>query len=178
MPRDEKGFTAWFTGLPCSGKSTIADATAEELRKMGLKVERLDADIIRKHLWRELGYSKEDRDENIRRAAYLAQLLTRNGIAVLTSFISPYQETRDYARKQIGNFVEIYVKCPVEVCIQRDRRGMYRKALAGEIQNFTGVSDPYEEPLNPEVIIESDQELVEQSVAKVIAKLKELGYIS
>ena len=178
MPRDEKGFTAWFTGLPCSGKSTIADATAEELRQMELKVERLDADIIRQHLWRELGYSKEDRDENIRRAAYLAQLLTRNGIAVLTSFISPYQETRDYARKQIGNFVEIYVKCPVEVCIQRDRRGMYRKALAGEIQNFTGVSDPYEEPLNPEVIIESDQELVEQSVAKVIAKLKELGYIS
>ena len=178
MPRDEKGFTAWFTGLPCSGKSTIADATAEELRQMGLKAERLDADIIRKHLWRELGYSKEDRDENIRRAAYLAQLLTRNGIAVLTSFISPYQELRDYARKQIGNFVEIYVKCPVEVCIQRDSRGMYRKALAGEIQNFTGVSDPYEEPLNPEVIIESDREPVKQSVARVIAKLKELGYIS
>ena len=178
MPPDDKGFTAWFTGLPCSGKSTIADATAEELRQMGLKVERLDADIIRKHLWRELGYSKEDRDENIRRAAYLAQLLTRNGIAVLTSFISPYQETRDYARKQIGSFVEIYVKCPVEICIQRDRRGMYRKALAGEILNFTGVSDPYEEPLNPEVIIESDREPVKQSVARVIAKLKELGYIS
>jgi len=178
MPPDDKGFTAWFTGLPCSGKSTIADATAEELRQMGLKVERLDADIIRKHLWRELGYSKEDRDENIRRAAYLAQLLTRNGIAVLTSFISPYQETRDYARKQIGSFVEIYVKCPVEICIQRDRRGMYRKALAGEIPNFTGVSDPYEEPLNPEVIIESDREPVKQSVARVIAKLKELGYIS
>ncbi len=178
MPKDERGFTAWFTGLPCSGKSTIADAAAEELRQMGLKVERLDADIIRKHLWRELGYSKEDRDENIRRAAYLAQLLTRNGIAVLTSFISPYQETRDYARKQIGDFVEIYVKCPVEVCIQRDSRGMYRKALAGEISNFTGVSDPYEEPLNPEVTIESNREPVKKSVAKVIAKLKELGYIS
>lgn len=178
MPKDERGFTAWFTGLPCSGKSTIADAAAEELRQMGLKVERLDADIIRKHLWRELGYSKEDRDENIRRAAYLAQLLTRNGIAVLTSFISPYQETRDYARKQIGDFVEIYVKCPVEVCIQRDSRGMYRKALAGEISSFTGVSAPYEEPLNPEVTIESDREPVKQSVAKVIAKLKELGYIS
>ncbi len=178
MPQDEKGFTAWFTGLPCSGKSTIADAAAEELRQMGLRVERLDADIIRQHLWRELGYSKEDRDENIRRAAYLAHLLTRNGIAVLTSFISPYQETRDYARKQIGNFVEIYVKCPVEVCIQRDSRGMYRKALAGEIANFTGVSDPYEEPLNPEVTIESDREPVKQNVARVIAKLKELGYIN
>ena len=178
MPKDEKGFTAWFTGLPCSGKSTIADAAAEELRQMGLRVERLDADIIRQHLWRELGYSKEDRDENIRRATYLAHLLTRNGIAVLTSFISPYQELRDYARKQIGNFVEIYVKCPVEVCIQRDRRGMYRKALAGEIQNFTGVSDPYEEPLNPEVTIESDREPVKESVARVIAKLKELGYIT
>ncbi|MBA7481326.1 putative adenylyl-sulfate kinase [subsurface metagenome] len=172
----QKGFTLWFTGLPCSGKSSIADTVAKELQQMGLKAERLDADIIRKHLWKELGFSKEDRDENIRRAAFLAKLLTRNGIAVLTSFISPYRELRDYARREIGNFVEIYVKCPVEVCIQRDTRGMYKKALAGEIPNFTGVSDPYEEPLNPEVVIESDKELLEESVTKVITKIKELGY--
>lgn len=177
MSKNEKGFTVWFTGLPCSGKSTIADAVAEELKKEKLKVERLDADIIRKHLWRELGYSKEDRDENIRRVTYLAQLLTRNGVAVLTSFISPYRELRNYARQKIGDFVEVYVKCPVEVCMQRDTRGMYKKALAGEIHDFTGVSDPYEEPLHPEVLIESDKELLAQSVGRVMVKLKEFGYI-
>jgi len=174
---EQKGFTLWFTGLPCSGKSSVANAVAKELRQRGLKAERLDADIIRKHLWKELGYSKEDRDENIRRATFLAKLLTKNGIIVLTSFISPYRELRDYARREIGDFVEIYVKCPVEVCIQRDTRGMYKKALAGEIPNFTGVSDPYEEPLNPELVIESDNESLEESVTKVIAKIKELGYI-
>lgn len=174
---EHKGFTLWFTGLPCSGKSSIADAVAEELRRRGLKTERLDGDLIRKHLWKELGFSKKDRDENIRRAAFLAQLLTRNGIAVLTSFISPYRELRDYARQEIGDFVEIYVRCPVEVCIQRDTRGMYKKALAGEIPEFTGVSDPYEEPLNPELIIESDKESLEESVARVTAKIRELGYI-
>jgi adenylylsulfate kinase len=174
---EPKGVTLWFTGLPCSGKSTIADAVADKLRQMGLKAERLDGDIIRKHLWKELGFSKEDRDENIRRAAFLAGLLTRNGIIVLTSFISPYRELREHARREIGDFVEIYVRCPVEVCIQRDTRGMYKKAIAGEIPNFTGVSDPYEEPLNPEVLIYSDNESLEESVAKVIAKMKELGYI-
>lgn len=174
---DQNGFTLWFTGLPCSGKSTIADAVAEELRQRGLKAERLDADIIRRHLWKELGYSKEDRDENIRRVTFLAKLLTRNGIAVLASFISPYREMRNYARREISDFVEIYVRCPVEVCIQRDARGMYKKALAGEIQNFTGVSDPYEEPLNPEVLIDSDKEVLEESLAKVIHKIRSLGYI-
>lgn len=173
----QKGVTLWFTGLPCSGKSTIADTVATELQQRGLKAERLDGDIIRKHLWKELGFSKEDRDENIRRAAFLARLLTKNGIAVLTSFISPYRELRDYARREIGDFVEIYVKCPVEVCIQRDTRGMYKKALAGEIPNFTGVSDPYEEPLNPEVLIESDKETLEESVTKVMTRIKELGYV-
>ena len=176
MGKEDKGFTLWFTGLPCSGKSTIADRVAERLRERGLKVERLDADVIRKHLWKELGYSKEDRDENIRRVTYLAKLLARNGVAVLTSFISPYRELRAHARKELVDFVEVYVKCPVEVCIERDSRGMYKKALAGEIQNFTGISDPYEEPLNPEVFIESDKEPVEESVLKVMAKLKQLGY--
>jgi len=177
MGRNERGFTVWFTGLPCSGKSTIADAVAGELRKGRPSVERLDADIIRKHLWRELGYSKEDRDENIRRATYLAQLLTRNGVAVITSFISPYRELREHARREIGDFVEVYVRCPVEVCMKRDTRGMYKKALAGDIHNFTGVSDPYEEPLHPEVLIESDKEPLAQGVGRVMAKLKEFGYI-
>lgn len=173
----DKGFTLWFTGLPSSGKSTIADAVAEKLKEKGLKVERLDADIIRKHLWRELGYSKEDRDENIRRVTFLAKLLTRNGIAVLTSFISPYQELRDYARRQIGDFVEVYVECPVEVCLERDTKGLYKKALAGEIQNFTGVSDPYEEPLNPEVVVRSDKETLNESIEKILSKLDGLGYL-
>jgi adenylylsulfate kinase len=177
MNTNERGFTVWFTGLPCSGKSTIADAVAQELKQKGLRAEMLDADIIREHLWKELGYSKEDRDENIRRAAHLAHMLTRNGVAVLTSFISPYRELRDYARKQIGDFVEVYVKCPVEVCMRRDTRGMYKKALAGKIQNFTGVSDPYEEPLNPELLVESDKESLAESVAKVMARLSEIGYI-
>jgi adenylylsulfate kinase len=173
----ETGLTIWFTGLPSSGKSTIADVLAEKLKEKGLKVERLDGDIIRHHLWKELGFSKEDRDENIRRAAYLAGLLTRNGIITMTTFISPYRELRQYARETIGNFIEVYVKCPVEICIERDVRGLYKKALAGEIKNFTGVSDPYEEPLNPEVLIESDKETLEDSVARVINKLEELKYI-
>lgn len=175
--KDERGFTLWFTGLPCSGKSSIADAVAEELRRKRLKVERLDADIIRKHLWRELGYSKQDRDENIRRAAYLAKLLTRNGVAVVASFISPYRGLRTHARREIKDFVEIYIKCPVEVCIQRDTKGMYKKALAGEIENFTGISDPYQEPLSAEVLIESDKESIEESVTKVMVKLNSLGYL-
>lgn len=171
------GITIWFTGLPCSGKSTIADSLAERLKQKGVKVQRLDADIIRKHLWKELGYSKEDRDENIRRASYLAKLFTESGIVTVTSFISPYEELRKHARQEIGSFMEVYVKCPVEVCIKRDTRGLYKKAMAGEISNFTGISDPYEEPTNPEVLIESDNETLEESVAKVMAKLRELKYI-
>jgi len=171
------GVTIWFTGLPSSGKSTIAEALAARLKGDGYKVERLDGDIIRQHLWRELGFTKEDRDENIRRAAFLAGLFTRNSIMTITTFISPYRELRRQARESIGAFVEVYVKCPVEVCMQRDPKGLYRKALAGEISNFTGVSDPYEEPLNPEVLIESDKETVEESVTKVMDKLKELRCI-
>ena len=172
-----EGLTIWMTGLPSSGKSTLADALTERLKGNGLKVERLDGDIIRQHLWRELGYTKEDRDENIRRVIYLAKLLTKNGIITITSFISPYRELREQARREIGSFLEVYVKCPVEVCMKRDREGLYQKALAGEIANFTGVSDPYEEPLNPEVLIESDKETLEESVAKIMNKLNDLEYI-
>lgn len=169
-----EGFTIWLTGLPSSGKSTIADAVTTELNKCRERVMRLDGDEIRKKYWPELGFSKEDRDKNIHRAAQLATMLNNQGTVVVASFISPYREVREYARQEIGNFIEVYVKCSVEVCIQRDRKGLYAKALAGEISNFTGVSDPYEEPLNPEVLIESDKETVEESVAKVVAKLKEL----
>jgi adenylylsulfate kinase len=150
---------------------------AEELRCRGLKVERLDGDIIRKHLWKELGFSREDREENIRRVTYLAKMLTRNGVVVLTSFISPYRAMRESARKEIGDFLEVYVKCPVEVCMQRDVKGMYKRALAGEIPQFTGVSDPYEEPTNPDILLESDRLSPQESVREVMEKLKAVAYI-
>ena len=168
------GVTIWFTGLSACGKSTIADALAERLQVNGYRPQRLDGDVIRQHLWKELGFSKEDRDENIRRVTFLAGLLTRNGIITITSFISPYRELRDHARKTIGNFIEVYVKCPVEVCIERDPKGLYLKAIAGEIKNFTGISDPYEEPINPDLVIESDKDSVEECVNKIIDKLDEL----
>ena len=173
----QKGFTAWFTGLPCCGKTTIADKVAEILKQKGYKVERLDGDIVRQDLTNDLGFSKEDRDENIRRITFVAKLLTRNGVAVLTTFVSPYKKMRDNARKEIGNFIEIYVRCPVEICIKRDVKGMYKKALDGKIKNFTGVDDPYEEPLNPELILDTNKEKIEESIEKVLKKLEELGYI-
>lgn len=174
---EQKGFTVWFTGLPCSGKSVVADKVAEILRERDLKVERLDGDIVRKSLTRDLGFSKKDRDENIRRVTFVAKLLARNGVAVLTSFISPYREVRAYAREEIGNFVEVYVKCSVEVCMQRDVKGMYEKAIKGEIKEFTGISDPYEEPLNPEILLETDKENLEENANRVIQRLNDLGYI-
>jgi len=175
--KGQKGFTLWFTGLPCSGKTAVANKVAEALRERGLRVERLDGDIVRQSLTRDLGFSKEDRNENIRRVTFVAKLLTRNGVAVLTSFISPYREIREHARQEIGSFVEVYVKCPVEVCIERDTKGMYEKAIKGEIKEFTGVSDPYEEPLNPEILLESDKETLEESTNKVIQRLNDLGYL-
>ena len=175
--KEQKGFTLWFTGLPCSGKTAVADKVAEALRERDLKVERLDGDIVRKSLTRDLGFSKEDRNENIRRVTFVAKLLTRNGVAALTSFISPYREIREQARQEIGNFIEVYVKCPVEVCIERDTKGMYEKAIKGEIKEFTGISDPYEEPLNPEILLESDKETLEESTDKVIQRLNDLGYL-
>ncbi len=174
---EQKGFTAWFTGLPCCGKTTIADKVAEILKQKGYKVERLDGDIIRQDLTNDLGFSKEDRDENIRRVTFVAKLLTRNGVAVLTTFVSPYKEMRNNARKEIGNFVEIYVKCPLELCMKRDVKGMYKKALEGKIKNFTGFDDPYEEPEHPELILYTDKETIDESVQKTINKLIQMGYI-
>jgi adenylylsulfate kinase len=175
--KEQVGFTAWFTGLPCAGKTTVADRVAEILRERGYKVERLDGDIVRKGLTSDLGFSKEDRDENIKRVTFVAKLLSRNGVAVLATFVSPYQERRRKTREEIGNFVEIYTRCPVEVCMERDVKDMYNRALAGEIKNFTGVDDPYEEPLNPELIVDTDRETEEESALRVVEKLKDLGYI-
>jgi len=172
-----KGVTVWFTGLPCSGKSTLADKLAEILKQKGYKVERLDGDIVRKHLTSDLGFSKEDRDENIKRVTFVAKLLTRNGVIVLASFVSPYKERRRKTREEIGNFIEVYVKCSLEECIKRDVKGMYKKALNGEIKNFTGIDDPYEEPENAEVVVETDKESIEECVNKILKKMKEMGYV-
>jgi len=172
-----RGVTIWFTGLPCSGKTTIADRVAEVLREKGHKVERLDGDIVRKGLTSDLGFSKEDRDENIKRVTFVAKLLTRNGVKVLATFVSPYIERRRKTREEIGEFMEVYVRCPVDECMKRDVKGMYRKALAGEITGFTGVDDPYEEPPNPELILDTDKETLEESVQKVLEKMKSLGYL-
>ena len=172
-----KGVTVWFTGLPCSGKTTIADRVAEVLREKGHKVERLDGDIVRKSLTSDLGFSKEDRDENIKRVTFVAKLLTRNGVKVLATFVSPYIERRRKSREEIGEFMEVYVRCSVEECIRRDVKGMYRTALAGEITGFTGVDDPFEEPPNPELILDTDKETVEESVQKALEKMESLGYL-
>ncbi|MGD2142680.1 MAG: adenylyl-sulfate kinase, partial [Candidatus Bathyarchaeota archaeon] len=167
----------WFTGIPCSGKTTIADKVAEVLKEKGYRVERLDGDIVRKNLTSDLGFSKEDRNENIKRVTFVAKLLTRNGVAVLATFVSPYKERRAKTRKEIGNYVEIYTRCPVEICIERDIKGMYKKALSGEIKNFTGIDDPYEEPENPELVLDTHKESIDESVERVLDKLAELGYI-
>lgn len=173
-----EGFVVWFTGLPSSGKSTLARLLEQELDRRGQRVEVLDGDEVRLRLNRGLGFSKEDRDENIRRISYVARLLSQNGAVAITAAISPYRSVRDEARKEIGRFVEIYVKCPLERCIDRDVKGLYRKALAGEISNFTGISDPYEEPLSPELVVETNQESPGASLRKILVKLEESGYIN
>jgi adenylylsulfate kinase len=174
----EKGFTIWFTGLSCSGKSTLAQKLERELRNRGLsKIEILDGDVVRTHLSKGLGFAKEDRDTNIKRIGFVCKLLSRNGVIAMAAAISPYREVRDYNRREIGDFVEVYCKCSLNVCIERDVKGLYKKALAGEIKNYTGIDDPYEEPLNPEVVLETDRETPEESVTKIIQKLETLGYV-
>jgi adenylylsulfate kinase len=172
-----KGFTVWFTGLSGAGKSTITDLLTHEFAKRGIKHEILDGDVVRTNLSKGLGFSKEDRDINIRRIGFVCHLLSRNGVAAIAAAISPYRNIRDENRALIGNFVEVYVKCPLDICEERDVKGLYKKARAGEIKEFTGVSDPYEEPVNPEVVCETNKETVEESCAKILGKLKELGYI-
>jgi adenylylsulfate kinase len=175
--KTHQGFTIWFTGLPCCGKTTIADQVAIFLKNKDYTVERLDGDIVRQSLTSNLGFSKKDRDENIRRTTFIAKKLTRKNVIVLASFVSPYKEQRRNARKQIERFVEIYVRCPLEICMKRDVKGMYQKALEGKIKHFTGVDDPYEEPEHPELILNTDTESLKESVKKVLQKLEELGYI-
>jgi adenylyl-sulfate kinase len=173
---EQKGVTVWFTGMSGSGKTALAIPLAEELGRRGLRVERLDGDIVRQSLTRDLGFTKEDRDKNIERVTFVAKLLTRNGVAVLCSFISPYRAVRARVKEEVGNFVEVYCYAPLEALIERDVKGLYEKALAGEIKNFTGVSDPYEPPRNPDVMIDSSTETVEESLAKILRRLEELGY--
>ena len=172
-----KGFTLWFTGLPCSGKSTLAEQIEQILLERGMKVEVLDGDVVRTNLSKGLTFSKEDRDINIRRIGFVCHLLTRNDVVAIGAAISPYRAIRDEVREMIGRFVEVYVKAPVDVLAERDVKGMYKKALAGEIKNFTGVDDPYEEPLKPEVVVETNKESVEESIAKIIKTLEMMDYI-
>jgi len=174
---DQKGVTIWLTGLSGSGKTTIAVPLAETLRQRGLKVERLDGDIVRQSLTRDLGFTKEDRNKNIERVTFVAKLLTRNGVIVICSFISPYRARRAKSRQEIGEFIEVYVECPVETCAERDVKGLYAQAFAGEIENFTGVSDPYEPPEDSEIVCHTAEETVEESVAKIVAYLEEHGYV-
>lgn len=172
-----KGFTLWFTGLSGAGKSTLAHAVSEELLERGLKVEILDGDVVRTNLSKGLGFSKEDRDINIRRIGFVCNLLTRNDVVAIAAAISPYREIRDENRKLIGRFVEVYCKCPLDALQERDVKGLYAKARAGEITGFTGVDDPYEEPLSPEVVVETDRESVADSAAKIIRTLELMGYV-
>ena len=173
----ERGVTIWLTGLSGAGKTTIADRLAPALRDAGRRVEVLDGDVVRTNLSKGLGFSKEDRDTNIRRIGFVSDLLTRNGVAVIVAAISPYREIRDEVRDSIGDFVEVHVHAPLDELVRRDVKGLYEKALRGEIANFTGVSDPYEAPAQPEVLVDTELESVEESVAKVLAKLDELGYL-
>jgi adenylylsulfate kinase len=172
-----QGFTIWFTGLSGSGKSTLSELIEQRLRARGRNVEVLDGDIVRTHLSKGLGFSREDRDTNIKRIAFVCSLLTRNGVICISAAIAPYREAREWAGKEIGSFVEVYVKCPIEVCRQRDVKGLYKLVDEGKIKGFTGVDDPYEEPEHPELIVETNKETVEESVNRIFAKLEELGYL-
>ncbi len=174
----EKGFVVWFTGLSGAGKSTLAEALARKLRERDLKVEVLDGDVVRTHLSKGLGFSKEDRDTNIRRIGFVCGLLARNGVIAIAAAISPYREIRDEIRRDIGDFFEVYVKCPVDILLERDVKGLYAKAIRGEIANFTGISDPYEEPLDPEIVLETDKETLQESLASLLGQLEDMGYIA
>ena len=172
-----EGFTLWFTGLSGAGKSTLANLLAQELLQRGHRVEVLDGDEVRTNLSKGLGFSKEDRDINIRRIGYVCKLLARNGVIAISAAISPYREVRDEIRAQHQCFFEVYVKCPLDTLVERDVKGLYRKALNGEITNFTGVSDPYEETFNPELVVESHRESPDQSLRRLIHTLEQAGLI-
>ncbi len=174
---EERGFTLWFTGLSGAGKTTISEIVEHELKARGRRVEVLDGDIVRTNLSKGLGFSREDRIINVLRIGFVANLLTRNGVAVIVSAISPYKEARDQVRRRIIDFIEVYVDAPLEVCAERDVKGLYKKAFAGEIEQFTGVSDPYEPPAAPELHLKTSEEEPQESAQKVIEKLEFLGYL-
>ncbi len=173
----QRGFTVWLTGLSGAGKSTLSVPIAQELRRRGLQVEILDGDEVRTNLSKGLGFSKEDRDTNIKRIGYVCKLLTRNGVVAISAAISPYREIRDHNRREIGHFIEVYVQCSLEALTKRDVKGLYKKALAGEIPHFTGVSDPYEPPLQPEILIDSERLSVDESVRKILDYLEQHDWI-
>ena len=174
----DRGVTIWLTGLSGAGKTTISDLLRKELERRQQPLELLDGDVVRTHLSKGLGFSREDRDANVRRIAFVSKLLSRHGVAVIVAAISPFRNTREEARREIGRFLEVYVKCPLDELVRRDVKGLYARALRGEISNFTGVSDPYEEPECPDVVVETDRETVEASVAKILAALDAKGYIA
>lgn len=173
-----QGFVVWLTGLPGSGKTTIARELEPELRKLGWPVEVLDGDEIRQNLSKGLGFSREDRETHLKRVTYVAKLLSRNGVAVIAAFISPYRSIREFARKETTNFMEIYVKCSVEICAKRDPKGLYRKASTGEIRDLTGLQDLYEEPLRPDLLVDTEKLNLDESVDAILDKLEEANLIS
>jgi adenylylsulfate kinase len=174
---EERGFTLWFTGLSGAGKTTISELVERELRNRERPVEVLDGDIVRTNLSKGLSFSRDDRNINVLRIGFVANLLTRNGIGVVVSAISPYKEARDQVRRRIVDFVEVFVDAPLEVCAERDVKSLYKKAFAGEIEGFTGVSDPYEPPNAPDLVLKTDEEMPEESARKVIEKLEFFGYL-
>lgn len=174
---ENPGFVLWMTGLSGAGKTTIALVLEEELRRRHVKVERLDGDIVRESLTRDLGFTKEDRDKNIERITYVAKLLSRNGVGCICSFISPYQAVRDRVRRETTNFLEVFIDAPLEVVVERDVKGLYEQAMAGEIPNFTGISDPYEPPQNPDIHIRTDQQSPEESAQIILRQLEVKGLI-
>lgn len=174
----QTGFTLWFTGLSCAGKTTISQLVEKDLRSRSLKVEILDGDIVRTNLSKGLGFTREDRDANILRIGFVSKLLSRNGVIVIVAAISPYREARDKVRNEIGNFIEVFVNAPLDECIRRDVKGLYKKAIAGEIKHYTGIDDPYEEPEHPEITVNTAEETAEESALKVVRTLEEFGFIT
>ena len=174
---ENSGCTVWLTGLPSSGKSTIVTKLETVLRERGAGVEILDGDEVRRNLSPDLGFTKKDRETHARRVVFVSKLLSRNGVIVLVALISPYRAFRENARKQIGSFVEVFTRCPLEVCIKRDPKGLYKKALAGEIKDMTGLQDTYEDPLNPEIIVDTDKLSIDESVLKITGELTKLKYL-
>jgi adenylylsulfate kinase len=173
----QRGVTVWMTGFSGAGKSTITDALAKELIERGYDIEVLDGDVMRENLTKGLGFSKEDRDTNLRRIGFVAELLTRHNVIVIVPVISPYRAMREEMREKIGSFIEVFVNAPLGVCEERDVKGLYKRARAGEIKMFTGIDDPYEPPTNPEIECRTDLETLDESVLKVINGLKKLGYL-